>query len=497
MSYAYFVDKRNLNFARYYRALAGFVVVMLLFVTTTRLTPLQGDAAVEMTGEGSALRQIITLLSALLILWACRPFANPGRLLRFPISLVVVLIWCGLSLAWSPAPEVALRRLVLTLLVLWTTFRAVDSLGYRSFLRILCYACIALLVANYAAVALSPAGIHTTSELTDTSTLGAWRGILPHKNGTGPLCALTLFLLVFGIGNIPLLLRLGIMAADVFFLVQTNSKTSMALAIVAIAGGYLMKIYNPRLRVMMIPLIVIAGAAVALALDIFLPRYLDELDSSTDAFTGRIQIWRIMIRYIGDHPLLGAGFSSFWNAGDDSPISHYATERWILMNVAEGHNGYLDITTQLGLIGLVLAVAGILLVPMAKLIFENDIPGKYRALMFAILFFSIGHNFTETSILATDQFMQLVLMLTLACIEDILLPTRAMRRQRFFKWLNRLGQDVKYMLIAAFSRSADDPAPILPDASTKPKPQRRSKPTRGISRSRSRQGTVRRSRPSR
>lgn len=458
MRYDYFINRRNVSFTKMLNWLCGAVVLVFMFVTSTRLTPLEPESGVtqDMSGQGSALRQSIYLLSCFFVLLANRPLSNPMKLLRFPVSLLIVLAWCTISLSWSVVPDVALRRLILTLIVIWCIFRAVDCLGHDQFLRLVCYACIGLLIANFLAVAISPAAVHHINEFGDNTTAGAWRGIIPHKNGTGPLCAITLFLLVFGVGNIPLVARLGLIAADLFFLFQSHSKTSLALSILAIGGGYLMKIYNPRLRVIALSIIAVIGAVAAVLLDMFLPPYLDELDSSMDAFTGRIQIWRVMLRFVHDHLMLGAGFSSFWNAGPNGPIYDYANEAWILGGVAEGHNGYLDILVQLGLVGLILTVFAIFIVPIAKLIFETEIPDTYRALMFTILFFAIGHNFTETSLLATDQFMQLMLVIVLACIDDIRQPARATRHEGVVKWLRRMGEDVKLMLASAIGREKED-----------------------------------------
>ncbi|MFD1107068.1 O-antigen ligase family protein [Sphingobium olei] len=460
---AYYPGRRRLDFSRYYRALAIIAVAILLFATATRLTPLQGDMDVSQSaGEGgSALRQVILFLCAGLVLAASRPLINPAGLLRFPLSMIILLGWCVLSLGWAAAPGVSLRRLILTFLVIWSIFRAVDALGYRQFLKILCYCCIAMLIANYLAVLLKPvAAIHLSADSNDPSLLGAWRGIVPHKNITGPVCALTLFLLVFGIGEMPLVVRLGLIAADIFFLIQTNSKTSMALSLTAILGGYIVKNYHPRVRLLVVPGAIVAGCVLAYVIDTYLPSYLSYLGSSQDAFTGRIQIWRILVDYIQDHLMLGAGFASFWAVGDSGPLSHYTSQRWILLQVAEGHNGYLDITAQLGLIGLGLSVLAIFVVPLAKLIFEADLPDRYRALMFAILFFSIGHNVTESSIMATDQFMQFVLMLVIACIEDMRAPWRAIRHANMMRWVRAAGEEFRLAVAAAIGRvnaDKDDP----------------------------------------
>ncbi len=52
----------------------------------------------------------------------------------------------------------------------------------------------------------------------------------------------------------------------------------------------------------------------------------------------------------------------------------------------------------------------------------RSIPRTAGALQFAVLVFAIGHNFTESSLLATDQFMHVVTLLAIACIADMSRP---------------------------------------------------------------------------
>lgn len=451
--------RRKLDYSRFYRLFAGIAVAILLFTTVTRLTPLHGDIQLnEVAGDsGNVLHQLILILCAAMVFVALRPLSDPISVVRMPLSLALLLIWCALSVGWSIVPGASIRRLILTVLVIWSTFRTVDILGYRRFITILLYCCLALLIANYVAVLLYPsAAIHLDADMNDPTTLGAWRGIIPHKNMAGPLCAFTLFLLVFGIGNIHILLRLLFIVADIFFLFQTNSKTSIALSACAISGGFIIKNYHPRVRLLIAPAFVTLCCVITYALDKYLPAYLTDLASSQDAFTGRIQIWRIVFAFIQDNLMLGSGFGSFWGTGYDGPLTHYTSQRWIQLQVTHGHNGYLDITAQLGLIGLALSVFAIFVVPLIKLIFEAELPDKYRALMFTILFFSIGHNVTESSIMATDQFMQFVLMLVIACIEDMRAPWRAIRHANMMRWMRAVGEEFRLAMAASIGRIHSD-----------------------------------------
>lgn len=70
--------------------------------------------------------------------------------------------------------------------------------------------------------------------------------------------------------------------------------------------------------------------------------------------TGRLPLWGLVLSHVLQHPWLGYGYAAFWD--DDSgyvgPIQTLL--RW---DVPNGHNGYLDQTLDLGVIGLGLFIA--------------------------------------------------------------------------------------------------------------------------------------------
>ncbi len=65
--------------------------------------------------------------------------------------------------------------------------------------------------------------------------------------------------------------------------------------------------------------------------------------------TGRAQIWHAVMSAISTHFVLGYGYGGFWQGGDAANIT--AAIGW---GVTHAHNGFLDLSLQLGLVGLVL-----------------------------------------------------------------------------------------------------------------------------------------------
>jgi O-antigen ligase len=79
-------------------------------------------------------------------------------------------------------------------------------------------------------------------------------------------------------------------------------------------------------------------------------------------FTGRIEIWAFAIEALAAHPLKGYGFEAFWYS---STVRFGAEDssRW-MVEVATGHNSYVDLALTIGLPGLALALAALLAAPL-------------------------------------------------------------------------------------------------------------------------------------
>jgi len=408
---------RGLSLDDLRQTLAAIVLGGVVFISATRLTLLPGDVLVanDFSGEGNVLRQLLYLLGAVIMLFTADPLRHPGRLLSIPVPVLILLAWCFASMGWSVAPGVGLRRLVLAVLVIWMCFRTIDTLGPRRTLAVVLYVSLGLLIANLVAVALLPEAVHRLrGVILDDSIVGAWRGIMPEKNGAGLLTAVTIILLCFGIGRLALLIRLGFIALAVIFLLGTQSKTAIGLVGIGVVTGGLYQFYDPRWRVFLVPLLAIGVAAAVLAAWHYLPPFLLELDSSLSAFTGRIQIWRVMVDYIADNPWLGAGFASVWNVGPTSPVYDYTSSLWITTLIAEGHNGYLDLVMQIGIPGAVLAVTVLFLLPIAKLLTLPPAARDLAGVCLGVLVFSLFHNLTESTILWPDHFGQVMIVIAVA-----------------------------------------------------------------------------------
>jgi O-antigen ligase len=386
------------------------VYVLFVVLTLMVIAPII-TANGPMSGTGNIFRQVSYAILFGVTLWAVGAFKQRSKLLTVPVTLVVTLAWCVISLTWAIDPVIGARRLLLTVMVIWTIFMVIDDCGYDRTIKTIMIFMTALLVANYVAIAVWPSAIHSLADSMDVGLVGDWRGLLPQKNFTGAICALTILTFTFGGQRMWLALRLGIIVAATYYLMRTQSKTSMGMLLTALAAGVVALRFNPKYRVFLIPVLTVISIT-AMMVSI---KWWDEMlgpFARKDALTGRVQIWPHLISYAKDHPLTGSGYGSFWNIGDSSPVYQY-TKNWV-SELGNGHNGYLDLLVQIGLPGLILAVVATILAPAGKLLTTASASRSQVALLAAMLVFCAGHNMTESSLLERDTIIEVFLMFTIA-----------------------------------------------------------------------------------
>jgi O-antigen ligase len=389
---------------------------LILFAMMGSLTEgSSGSDAATMSGEGSVLRQVVYLLlfGLAVICVGLREF--PRMLLKIPFSLMAIMAWCLLSVTWAIDPATSARRVFLTLIIITTTIFLVQKCRYGSALTAVRWVLALVLTVNYIAIIGWPtSSIHQPTEF-DPSIVGAWHGISTQKNFAGSQCALAILFFLFDANGVSLRWRATLVFLASYFLYRTESKTSEILLCVSITIALAFSRYNRRHG----PFLLAGLFAVTCLLIYISYEHQDILTTQfTDAssFTGRTQIWPLLIEYWKQHKWLGAGFGSFWNIGGPQPIAKF-TDSWV-SEIASGHNGFLDLLVQTGLPGLFLAVFAVLIAPLWRLLNRTDIPRPQACLVLSVIVFCVGHNFTESSLFNRDSTPQVFLMLAIGLLQS-------------------------------------------------------------------------------
>lgn len=388
-------------------------------------------------GGGQVVRQLGYTLVAVAAVIAVRGLEVRQRLNVVPLPLLLAVGWCGLSVAWAIEPSISVRRFVLMAMTLWTVFVIVQNMRWPTVLATVRVALVVMLVLNYAAVLLDPVhSIHGGVADFDDTFVGSWYGVMGHKNQAGLVCALTIVFFAFDRGKIPRIAQIAVIAASCYFIWRSHSKTSLGVCMLAIALAAFFSYYRYQYRSALVGGLVVVATLLFGLQNFYLPA-IGHLINTPMTFTGRTEIWNAVWRYIAAHPVLGAGYGSFWNIGPASPIFTYGFG-WV-QEVSEGHNGYLDLLAAIGPFGFLLVIAGAYVVPIVRLIGWRQSQRDTGALLMAMMIFIIGHNFTESSLFDRDTIGQVFLMLTIAGICSVNPRSRSAESggSDLFGWANR------------------------------------------------------------
>lgn len=152
--------------------------------------------------------------------------------------------------------------------------------------------------------------------------------------------------------SLGLAVLLGVLAQSAGMTVAV-ALVAFAAGIAIIAEGRVRAVRHAIYRLAIFALVIAAGLGVLFRAEIF-----DLLGRSPDA-TGRFTIWQKVAGLISEKPLEGWGWIGYWVPGVE-PFEGLVQINGVPMYQA--HNAYLDIWMQLGVLGLVLLLALMLLV---------------------------------------------------------------------------------------------------------------------------------------
>jgi len=283
---------------------------------------------------------------------------------------------------------------------------------------------------------------------------GQWRGWMGHKNLAGTAAAITLLFALFPSGERRTYLpRLILSAGALPYLFLSQSRTAIAAAAAACVFGMLVTrvgaVASPgALRLARI--LVLASCAVLVLLLLVLtinPDLLLGMLEDPAALSGRTQIWQIMLSSVREHPFLGTGYASFWSAGREHVSLNTGHMDWQAIDT--GHNGYLDIAVQSGLIGLLVALSALLLWPALRILGLMNAYPAAAGLAAALVIFALVDNLAESSLFDSDLMPQLFAVLALGVLQATARRERAAldvspkvrRRDRDVTLRPRLGYD--------------------------------------------------------
>lgn len=402
-----------------------YMVVVLITYNAAASTSAKEELlqTVAAGADGDSSRQILYLLTFVLVLSAALWTKGLKVLFAIPLPYNIACFWCLVSFVWAIEPGISMRRSIGMYIVLQATCIAVQCLGTQKTLRVMYLFLVGVLVASLVSVALSSIpffsfAVHPADEV-DTTLIGAWRGVLPHKNVAGAVMThASVVFLHFALNRKKLVDWLLFFGA-LLFLVGTKSKTSAGLAglilglgvvyryVVAQRGG------NSAFGMLMLCIVV---TIVALGFADY-DKVSDYL-SNPDSFSGRVAIWTSLLTYIKSHVWLGSGYGSFWAIGYDSPIYAIATNDFVRA-IGHSHSGYFEILLSTGVIGLVLAFFALVIWPLVRLLQARPRDANLFAMCFSLWLFGILQNLTESQFFSPDKQSWIFVVVGICVVHNI------------------------------------------------------------------------------
>jgi O-antigen ligase len=350
------------------------------------------------TVEGSLFQQ---LLWPVILLFVITCVAGRWKAVynQFDVTFFLFMSWALLTTFFAISPAVSIRRYVFMLLVVVTVLIAVSSISdQRQIWRalFLCFA-ITTVYALFYAIAIPRFGLHQATGQ-EPHLAGLWRGQFAHKNVAAPLFALMILTIWRLRSRVSWLYCYSLLPLQVVFLWFAGGKTAAYLTIPV----FLLTEFITRSRNV---IAICSAVVIPLAIANFITigsvandsaKYLASKIVGDASFTGRTEIWQVLLYFTSLNPITGAGFQSFWQLNTDSPALRYGGS-W-LNTAFYGHQGYLDLAATVGIPGVILALGFVLWRPLKDICAIRDRANPLFAACVSIWLMPLFLGITESNL---------------------------------------------------------------------------------------------------
>jgi exopolysaccharide production protein ExoQ len=333
--------------------------------------------------------------------------------------------WAFLSITWSTDPAMTIRRCLAMGCLLMAACGVGKQLTSRELLRLGWMVPLACMVMGVAAEIAFGTFRPFSGEYRFSGTL--------HPNTQG-LYLVSLCLAMFCVcreSRWKHIAPMAVLAVGFGFLVLTKSRTSTAGFLVAAT-----LIFTLRTSSGLKWSVSFAGAwlicAAALTVLLLGMDVEDEVSQvalmgrqeQAESLTGRLPIWTELARYIGQRPLTGFGYDSFWSPDHIETIS--SEMQW---GIREAHSAYLDTMLSVGLVGLIILITGISLGLRESSRRYLKTGNPFIGYLFGMFAYGLLHSFTESG-MTMPMFVPFLLVCGLVTLTSQPEPANAPVRHR-------------------------------------------------------------------
>lgn len=324
-------------------------------------------------------------------------FGSPRTWLdiRNPLSILLLLFLCfsGASFLWSVNPGLTFRKYAVLFLVSVSAIGLCRRLSIRDLALVLCFICAAYIIFGFF-VELAMGTFRPWYKYYRFCGTGH-----PNQNSViGALLCISSMLLTPS-GKKYTRLTIVMFLVGILCVALTKSRTSLGALVFAFAIAIpIRSIYERHLNLLFggLMTLFVGGFAVSafggrgwsqLANIAAMGRLKDIQD-----MTGRLPLWEELISSISKHPLTGHGYMAYWDSKQITLLSEKFS--W---EIPHGHNAYLDVMLDTGIIGVTLYIIIFLTaLYMALREYAKTRKSEYWFVVVLVLF-AMVHSFAESA----------------------------------------------------------------------------------------------------
>ena len=350
---------------------ATFIAVLLLAWVSLRPFIDLGNAELKDLSTGNEALTYLAFggFATLMLALAMRDNMPAVMTLLSPVYLLFGG-WIVLTVLLSLDPNTSIRRFALTVCVVSVAATLMLLPKSQSELvRWLSIAALALLAICYLGVLLAPnVSIHLATDTQEPHLAGDWRGSFGHKNVAAAIMAMLVFIGIYIIRSGARLSGIAIIALSALFLIKAEGKSSTALLVMVLCMTQVTAVVRPfwaRVTIMLVPLLTMNLLSVGTVINPELEQIVSLLPIDT-TFTGRTDIWTFAIQALQLRLPTGYGFAAFWGS---SSVQNLPQGMEWAEYASHSHNGYLDTALAMGLPGVALLIAALVIAPLRD--FQN------------------------------------------------------------------------------------------------------------------------------
>lgn len=318
--------------------------------------------------------------------------------------ILLFLFWCGLTIIWSIDYTISLKRYFQYIVTSLACISVLLNFGQQEIL----VKTLKIVLLLYVLITI---GVILTFPQAIDPSWKTWRGLHAGKNNLGQTAGLCIiffsYLVITESTRLKKIVYLFFLVLSVTLLVGSFSMTPMLILsflffyfTLRYADAIFMKI---RIGKTVSSLIILSIILIIVVIMLVSPEMADSFLYSIGkdpTFTDRTDIWYMLLTSSVGDLIKGVGFQAFWIPAKLSTLTIF--EYWL---PNQGHNGYVDIILEVGIIGLIFFV--ILLFDMAKNKFN-----KNNVLWLVFILFALLINMSESTLIRPHHFTNVFFFLS-------------------------------------------------------------------------------------